>query len=437
MRTFRVSQSSGCTSLYGLVILAFASHSAASAPTISGGPTISVDQNAVIVPGVTTPLSSLVTITPPSNPAIEASVLYLVPQPDYTINGASENLVSGNSYRLSSSPLPSWTTITLTADPGVYLIFLEGYLSSATIDAVASVPFSLTIGAPLLSELGETLYDGLQTIKHDFQQVSSAIGQVRNDALAASAIATVATAAFPGFGFALPELYEFEAELIAAAQVVKNPLPPGADPPLPTITPEGIISPQIAAEINETISNMQLGITLTENIEEDIVGINTDGTTSNVADAGSLESQAEADLSSLQATASEVSALFKLLEGELNAAGLPNFTITQADLASYINQIETNGFPSNELEFFADLGLTSADIDSALSDLQGIDLTSVPLSLYSFFDATSQAYADASVGVLSVPEPVSLVLLGPALACLVFASISESRYRRLNPRKSG
>jgi T5SS/PEP-CTERM-associated repeat protein len=232
------------------------------------------------------------------------------------------------------------------------------------------------------------------------------------------------------------ELLAAEPELLALGKSLQNvPNPPDPPPSLPTLAPGGQISSQLALTINSLLQNQFEVAGLFNRMLAYPDEIQTDIAAFNVPGAYSLLSQFELDEAELEPLLRTDATLASSLPDLLNAAGFQDVSVSQADLSSYLKSLGSQGFPSEELQIFEELGLTPTEIQDLANSLGELDLTGASLSLYSSFDQLSQidtSIAEELPDLLqqnAVPEPSSLAIFGSGLFILTM-------YRRRKARAS-
>jgi hypothetical protein len=166
--------------------------------------------------------------------------------------------------------------------------------------------------------------------------------------------------------------------------------------------------------------------------------IQSDITAGDVPGAYSLLSQFELDEAELAPLLATDATLASSLPNILNAAGFQDVSVSQADLSSYLQSLGSQGFPSEEVQIFEQLGLSPTEIQNLANSLGDLNLAGAPLSLYSSFDQLSQI--DTSIGgelanllqQNTAPEPSSLAIFGSGLFILTIPVL----YRRRKARAS-
>jgi hypothetical protein len=191
---------------------------------------------------------------------------------------------------------------------------------------------------------------------------------------------------------------------------------PGIDPPLPAIAPGGIVSPALAANFNEVIASQPFAASLVNDLSSLSAAISGAVAQNDLSTTYALQNEYLAVLQLLENLASQLGTDFSALLADMKAAGIPDVPLTQSELQAYIASLEANGFPSQEITYFEDLGLGPDQMNAITSELATLDLSGAPTSLYAMLTDTADLYfqlANLPEGPgTSVPEPSSTALVG-------------------------
>src|SRR5262249_502301 len=126
------------------------------------------------------------------------------------------------------------------------------------------------------------------------------------------------------------------------------------------------------------------------------------------------------DLSQQQAST------YDLLRSALASAGFSDLALTADGYRSFLNSLSQTGFSSEELSFFSQLGLTTADIALIRDILLTVDPSRHAPPFFALLDSLSEVTAELAADLGAPPEPAALLLWGTTMAAVGIAG----RWRR-------
>ncbi len=343
-------------------------------------------------------------------------------------------LITSSSVNLLIPPSSSFVSFGgPIVDPatGDYLYSAQGIANILVPQSANLKPIEL-LGTSDVLELAPTLdsplvavYNRVTSIYDTIKIEGGLVNEQTAEVLSAIGYELEANPEFP----ALEALGEFietaEPDMIAFGKATDSlpDLPDLPDPPVPTINPSGLINQTIAMTFNAIDANGQTLFNRLLTLRSDINSVQAAITANEpILD---LVNQLSTDASNFVSLNKTQSALWKQVESELEAAGIPNFSITQSDIASYVDGVISNGFSAYENNVFADLGFSPAEIASLSSELP-TDFSGAPDTLYSTINEASQI----SGAIGSVPEPSTWAMMLAGFAGLGYAGYRQKEGKR-------
>jgi hypothetical protein len=254
-------------------------------------------------------------------------------------------LITSSSVNLLIPPSSSFVSFGgPIVDPatGDYLYSAQGIANILVPQSANLKPIEL-LGTSDVLELAPTLdsplvavYNRVTSIYDTIKIEGGLVNEQTAEVLSAIGYEREANPEFP----ALEALGEFietaEPDMIAFGKATDSlpDLPDLPDPPVPTINPSGLINQTIAMTFNAIDANGQTLFNRLLTLRSDINSVQAAITANEpILD---LVNQLSTDASNFVSLNKTQSALWKQVESELEAAGIPNFSITQSDIASYV-----------------------------------------------------------------------------------------------------
>ena len=349
-----------------------------------------------------------------------------------TLAGLHEDPVSGGGFDFYSAwpssvrPIPNYTAVTVTPGSLPFYISFNYQTAFGPLGSVGVVENATYGDATIWYTPEGSLW---ATVTATLAGIKDAIGRFDDFGhtliLGGSALSALGLA-FPGI--TLP-VFEMQVEMLTVGHAIADPIPDtyGVDPPLPLISPGGLISPEVANAINGWNASEQSLISLIRNMRTQVTNAQYAISQGDAPTATTLENELKAELSTLASSLRSQAIQLAAIRSELISSGVPDFSVTLAQITQILTSFEENGFPAEEISFFDDLGLTPQDIANLEASFGALNFDQIPESLYSALSDASQLPPGSSV-----PEPP---MLGTFLFLLMlFGYRSRSQFQASKPR---
>ena len=137
--------------------------------------------------------------------------------------------------------------------------------------------------------------------------------------------------AFPGITLPVSEM---QVEMLTVGHAIAGPIPDtyGVDPPLPLISPGGMISPEVANAINGWNASEQSLISLIRNMRTQVTNAQYAISQGDAPTATTLENELKAELSTLASSLRSQAIQLAARKSELISSGVPDFSGTLAQI---------------------------------------------------------------------------------------------------------
>ncbi len=259
----------------------------------------------------------------------------------------------------------------------------------------------------------------------------SVVERLLEEAIPASlCVITPASCIVLATAFGFHEVADILKALYSLALIVKDPPNPNYQSVVaPTFLPVPRIPSAGVPDVLANLVNQDLGATAQEEGYLRAAANSLDRVSGalNAGDPASADKQLQA-FQNFSNEASGAAALDSALEQKLfdtlRADGLQDITFGKSDVAAFEQGLLDNGFPSDELDLFEQLGLSPATINEFLLELSTVDPTTVPGSLFDIIsqDASLNSaiaeLAGPAEGTTPVPEPGTILLFVAAIAVM-------------------